>query len=114
MSNFQFFFDPGKLTAAVADIGLSLNVEKSFCLHLAADPYRKKAVFSTELCTIEGKTLRTLGAEDQFKYLGVSFSPSGLCAIPHGRLFHEALQEISDAPLKSHQRLDVLRDFLIP
>lgn len=103
-----------KLSAAISDIGLSLNASKSFCLHIVTDPYLRKAVFSKELCSVNGNVLRTLEAEDEFKYLGVHFSPSGLKSTPHAQLFDDALREISSAPLKSHQRLEVLRTFLIP
>ena len=102
------------MSSAIADIGLSLNTEKSFCIHVKADPSIKKAVISNEECFFNGRSIRTLSADDEFRYLGVRFSPSGLKPTPHGQIFDDALNQITAAPLKSHQRLEILRTFLIP
>ena len=87
---------------------------QNLCIHLAVDSHCKKSVLSNVSSKVNGTPLRSLKTDDQFSYLGVRFSPFGLVPSPHSRLFHDALKEIAASPLKSHQRLEVLRTFLIP
>lgn len=94
--------------------GLLFNADK--CLTLSIVPSGRdkkyKVLTSPQFNLGTGSLLKQIGPTDQWRYLGVNFSPVGVKK-PGGILTVE-LNRISSAPLKPQQKLKILRSYLIP
>ncbi|CAD6238435.1 GSCOCG00012534001-RA-CDS, partial [Cotesia congregata] len=99
----------------LSECGLAVNASKCATMALKSVPKEKKTVIDanqTFLC--RGQRIPALKRSDEWKYLGVPFSPTGkLCCDPCGKL-NENLKILKAAPLKPQQRLFVLRTTVIP
>lgn len=101
--------------AYLTQCGLKINATKSFSVAVKNVPHLKKSV-------IDGKTkftcldrpLPSLKREDEWKYLGVPFTPEGRTKIQPEVQLKEALEKLSKAPLKPQQRLFALRVMVLP
>nr|pir reverse transcriptase-like protein - silkworm [Bombyx mori]AAB59214.1 reverse transcriptase-like protein [Bombyx mori]8GH6_A Chain A, Reverse transcriptase-like protein [Bombyx mori] len=94
-------------------MGLRLNCRKSAVLSMIPDGHRKKHHYLTERTfNIGGKPLRQVSCVERWRYLGVDFEASGCVTLEHS--ISSALNNISRAPLKPQQRLEILRAHLIP
>lgn len=75
----QHIFD--EIVPTLSATGLEINVEKSFALHWIKDGKRKRLLFDRNLAVIIiNRPIRTIEV-DEFKYLGVKFSPSSKLSI---------------------------------
>jgi hypothetical protein len=94
--------------------GLQLNPKKSVALSIvpAGKSKQFKVVTEPTFKVRSGQYLRQLKVNEEWRYLGINFSPTGVKKAG-GRLTEE-LARISKAPLKPQQKLKILRCFLIP
>ena len=91
--------------------GLSLNSMKSFYVNIRADRHLKSTVLDTSSFL---PNIRSLGPCDSFKYLGLQFNWKGKLPTTAPSELINMLDNLSRAPLKPHQRMHLLRFFLIP
>lgn len=64
--------------------------------------------------TYAGASISPIGPDDSVRYLGLRFNWKGQVIPKHTGLLENMLQELTQAPLKSHQRLRLLRFYLMP
>lgn len=95
--------------------GLDINCQKSFSVSYAPDGKRKISKIDVgHNFKIGDKTIPAVKAEDKWKYLGLTFSPSGLVPADIVPALKKLLQRATSAPLKPQQRLVLLRHYLLP
>ena len=103
------------LVGRFASAGLQLNPAKSRVLRIAGNRHiQKTACDSSRFIFNSDSTIEALGPEDSLRILGVPMCWNGLQKINHLSLLKRCLDEVSAAPLKPQQRLEVLRVFLFP
>ena len=101
-------------TEILTPTGLIPNPAKCSSLTLRADGKRKRVlVDANQTFKIAGKEIPTLGPTNPIKYLGVHISAGGIAATAPQKL-HEGLENISKAPLKPQQRMQILKRNLLP
>lgn len=94
-------------------VGLYVNRSKSSVLSMVPDGHRKKHHYPTEnLFSVGRKKLRQVTCVERWRYLGVDFDSSGSATFEQEVC--KALDNISRAPLKPQQRLELVRGHLIP
>ncbi|KAJ8876489.1 hypothetical protein PR048_020934 [Dryococelus australis] len=94
-------------------MGLMLSVEKFHSLALVAvGKTRKMKVLDEPTLRVGNAFLPPLGITDCWRYLGISFTSRGVKAFR--KELEEPLRRISEAPLKPHQMMEILRNFLMP
>ena len=94
-------------------LGLYVNRSKSSVLSMVPDGHRKKHHFLTEnTFSVGKKKLRQVSCVERWRYLGVDFDSSGSATLEHE--VSKALNNISKAPLKPQQRLEIVRGHLVP
>lgn len=95
--------------------GLLVNASKCFTVALRTVPKEKKTVIDArERFRCLGRLIPALKRSDDWKYLGVPFTPEGrLMCNPLDRLKTE-IEHLRAAPLKPQQRLFALRTMVIP
>lgn len=95
--------------------GLKVNASKCFTVALKTVPKEKKTVVDArEAFRCLGQPIPALKRSDEWKYLGVPFTPEGrLMVNPLSRLSIET-EQLRAAPLKPQQRLFALRTVVIP
>lgn len=95
--------------------GMSINAAKSLTISVRANPHLKKTavdVSSVFLC--QGQRLPSLRRTDEWRYLGVRFTPEGRTKCRPTEILSPLLGSLSRAPLKPQQRLYALRTVVIP
>lgn len=93
---------------------LDLNVDKCAALTASTVPSKKKLfIRTTPAFHIDRKPVRQLGPGDFFKYLGHKYSEMGLLA-PTVDLFKTQLTRVRAAPLKPHQKVVIVKRYLLP
>ncbi|GBN58383.1 Retrovirus-related Pol polyprotein from type-2 retrotransposable element R2DM [Araneus ventricosus] len=94
---------------------LFVNCSKSFTISILADSKNKKTkVDSATPFYINNEPLKSLKANDSFKYLGVNFSVKGLLAENCCPTLQDYLSKLKSAPLKPQQRIWILKNTLLP
>lgn len=94
-------------------MGLKLNHTKCSVLSMVPDGKRKKVHYLSDRTFKIGKRwLKQVSCVERWRYLGVDFVSSGSVTIEHN--IKSALNNITKAPLKPQQRLELVRDHLIP
>lgn len=94
-------------------IGLCLNQGKSFTLSMVPSGKDKKVkVETTRQFKLSDGLLRPKGIDDAWKYLGLDFEGKQI-ELFDGKL-PVGLERVSAAPLKPQQRLELLREHLVP
>ncbi|CAH2083782.1 unnamed protein product [Euphydryas editha] len=94
-------------------LGLRVNSGKSSVLSMVPDGKRKKHHYLTgRVYSVSGSKLRQVSCVERWRYLGVDFESSGTSMIE--LQMREALDNITKAPLKPQQRLEIVRGHLIP
>lgn len=102
------------LSEALSSAGMKLNAKRSIGLTIAKDGKRKCMALLPTTYKCEGGNINPLGPEDSVRYLGLQFNWKG-CIIPkHTGKLDSLLQELSRAPLKPQQRMQLLKIFLVP
>ncbi|KAL7053992.1 hypothetical protein AAHC03_026631 [Spirometra sp. Aus1] len=102
------------LAAGLSHAGMVLNPAKCLTFYVQALGKAKSSCLSPCTVGIGGEPLRVLGPTESFTYLGVPFSYRGKQPIRHRPLLHGMLTEISQAPLKPHQRITLLKRHCVP
>lgn len=94
-------------------MGLKLNHTKCSVLSMVPDGKRKKVHYLSDRTFKIGKRwLKQVSCVERWRYLGVDFVSSGSVTVEHN--IKEALNNITKAPLKPQQRLELVRVHLIP
>lgn len=106
-----------KLEAAeieLAQAGMVINARKTKSIVIHGDRKHKATAVSTEPIRFAEEVITPLGPTDTVNYLGVSFTSKGKCLANHRQQLLRLLDEVTHAPLKPHQRMDLLRYYLLP
>ncbi|CAL7932961.1 unnamed protein product [Xylocopa violacea] len=99
----------------LAQCGLFINASKSFTVALRNVPHVKKSVVDGKTqFKCRGHKLPSLRREDEWKYLGVPFTPEGRSMTQPEVKLKEAIDKLTRAPLKPQQRLFALRIIVLP
>lgn len=95
--------------------GMTINSAKSLTLSIISSPHLKKTAVDAEaLFTCDGQRLQPLKRSDEWKYLGVYFTPEGRSRCRPVTMIRPLLEALTRAPLKPQQRLFALRTVVIP
>ena len=104
-----------KATGYLAQCGLVINTGKSFTVAIRNVPHVKKSVVDHKTkFTCCGNVLPSMQREDEWRYLGVPFSPEGRVLVKPEVELKEALLKLTRAPLKPQQRLFGVRVMVLP
>lgn len=102
----------GKLTGleeALLRRGMGIKIKKSASLTIAKDGKRKCLVLvPRDLLTADG-VIAPMGVASVQKYLGLNLTWKGKVNLKHMGRLDEMLKEVSAAPLKPFQRLEIMR-----
>ena len=94
--------------------GLEINTNKSFTIsHLFNRKEGKGFINTVPEFNVGDRQLPAKGMSDRWRYLGVDFDSNGRVDSTKDILLN-LLNRLTIAPLKPHQRLIFLKDFLIP
>lgn len=94
-------------------MGLKLNHAKSSVLSMVPDGKHKKVHYlSTRTFKVGKRWLKQVSCVERWRYLGIDFQSTGSATIEQD--ISQALTNIRRAPLKPQQRLEILRDHLVP
>ncbi len=94
--------------------GMALNIRKSASLTILKDGRRKHLLLAPSTYESRDGTIPAMGVADTQRYLGVHFTWKGRMTPKQTKEVERMLKEITSAPLKPYQRLELVRDFLIP
>ncbi|KAK2574877.1 hypothetical protein KPH14_013020 [Odynerus spinipes] len=93
---------------------MHINGAKSVTCSIKGQPKQKNTVVEKRIFFVNGRAIPALDRSQQWKYLGVNFSPNGKCKfLPNTDLLPK-LERLSKAPLKPQQRLHALRTVVVP
>ncbi|CAL7932985.1 unnamed protein product, partial [Xylocopa violacea] len=99
----------------LAQCGLRINAAKSFTVAIKNIPHVKKTIVDgKQKFRCAGQELPSLKREDEWKYLGVPFTPEGRSLGQEIVQLRSALAKLTKAPLKPQQRLFALRVMVLP
>ncbi|CAL7932866.1 unnamed protein product [Xylocopa violacea] len=102
-------------TDYLAQCGLVINTGKSFTVAIRNVPHIKKSVVDSKVrFQCAGALLPAMRREDEWKYLGVPFTPEGRVTCNPEQQLQEAIAILSKAALKPQQRLFALRVMVLP
>lgn len=94
-------------------MGLALNQSKCSALSMVPDGHNKKIHYLTvKSFKIGGRYIKQVSCVERWRYLRVDFQASGCVTLE--RSVQQALENITKAPLKPQQRLELVRGHLIP
>lgn len=94
---------------------LRINVTKCMTVAIRNVPREKKSIVDREtVFTCQGRMLPALKRTDEWRYLGIPFTPEGRAAVKTTLKLQEAVTKLSKAALKPQQRLFALRTTVIP
>ena len=94
--------------------GLRANPGKCCKLSLGVDKKAQKWFVSTSITlSVDGVSVPSIGPEDAYKYLGILVGPDGKRQ-SYGSILEDGISNLTRAPLKPHQRLELLVNHLIP
>lgn len=95
--------------------GLLVNADKCFTVALRNVPKQKKSVVDPLVkFRCGGRMLPALSRTEQWRYLGVMFSPEGRVAGQPVQALKLAVEQLTKAPLKPQQRMYGLRVVVLP
>ena len=91
--------------------GLEINPKKCKCVHLKINRKVKTYYIATKI-VVDGVMIPNLNADENYKYLGISITPDGirLCK----KTYTRELKFIERCKLKTHQKMEVLHQHLLP
>eukprot|EP00061_Rhincodon_typus_P007347 g28956.t1 len=89
----------GKLTASLNAAGMKINPTKSRTLSVVGSKKLKKVAIREMKICMDGSDIPSMGPTNQVKYLGVLLNWKGRAPMPHKKILHEMIQEVSHAPL---------------
>ncbi len=102
------------LCKVLSKAGMALNIKKSATLTILKDGRRKHLLLAPSTYESKDGTIQAMGVADSQRYLGVYFTWKGRTTPKQTKEVERMLMEITSAPLKPYQRLEVVRDFLVP
>jgi hypothetical protein len=103
----------GRFGSHLASNGLAFNLAKCGVVSLVPSGRQKRIKMLTDpTIQYQGTYIPQVGVLDMWKYLGVSFE--GVKACLGGKSIIDDIEKVSRAPLKPQQRLEILREFVIP
>jgi hypothetical protein len=95
------------------DAGLELNHSKCAALIIKVDTHKKKYYFGSDTIKIHDDIVPTMSALSKYKYLGIGIS--GKTQLETTKVDMERmLKEVDKAPLKPHQRVKILKRYMLP
>ena len=93
---------------------MKINADKCFSLRLSTTKKdRAPLIIKEPSYKIDGNWVNATGYDDFFKYLGIKFNPHGKMK-PNIKQLEAMLQRVGKSPLKPFQKLDLLRNNIIP
>lgn len=102
-------------TDFLADCGLAVNSAKSFTISIRNIPKKKKSVIDGNTkFIVKDKEIPALKREDEFRYLGIPYTPEGCLITKPDEKYKKILYNLTRAPLKPQQRLFALRVIVLP
>ncbi|GLV46632.1 hypothetical protein CBL_20907, partial [Carabus blaptoides fortunei] len=102
-------------TTSLEGMGLKVNPAKCHTVAITNIPKEKKTAIDTKTRFRSGQSiLPAVARNDEWKYLGIPFSPEGRGVFPALRTITEKCQKIDKAPLKPQQRMFALRNYILP
>ncbi|CAK9796554.1 Retrovirus-related Pol polyprotein from type-2 retrotransposable element R2DM [Anthophora plagiata] len=102
-------------TGYLAQCGLAINSQKSFTVAMRNVPHKKKSVIDGKTTfSCQGGSLPAMRREDEWKYLGVPFTPEGRTTVSPEKELQLNIEKLTKAPLKPQQRLFALRVIVLP
>ncbi|KAL7975812.1 hypothetical protein Chor_008348 [Crotalus horridus] len=102
------------LSEALRKAGMSLNARKSRGLTVTKVSKRKQMVLTPTTYECEGETIKPMGTDDSVRYLGLHFNWKGRIVPKHTGKLDSLLKELTKAPLKPYQRLQLLKFHAVP
>lgn len=95
--------------------GLKVNAAKCMTVALRNVPHEKKTVVDRDTVFMCGnRVLPSLRRTDDWKYLGVPFTPEGRAKVKVTQKLSDSIDKLTKAPLKPQQRMFALRTLVIP
>ncbi|CAL7932999.1 unnamed protein product [Xylocopa violacea] len=102
-------------TDYLAQCGLAINTGKSFTVAIRNVPHIKKSVVDNKgSFRCSGALLPAMRREDEWKYLGVPFTPEGRVTCNPEQQLQKAMAKLSRTTLKPQQILFALRVMVLP
>ncbi|GBM85502.1 Retrovirus-related Pol polyprotein from type-2 retrotransposable element R2DM [Araneus ventricosus] len=103
-------------TNFLSKCNLHINYSKSFTIAIFTDSKNKKTkIYNCLSFKVSNSPIISLKVNESFKYLGVSFSAKGLLAADCSSTLNNYLFKLKSAPpLKSQQRLWILKNTFLP
>ncbi|KAG8177078.1 hypothetical protein JTE90_015730 [Oedothorax gibbosus] len=101
-----------KIQPVLEATGLKINTKKSITFQWLKDGKKKMIFDHRPFIRVRGQPLQALRITDQFKYLGIFFTPRG--KTPAKTDLREKLMTLQGAPLKPQQKLFLLVHHLLP
>ncbi len=92
---------------------MALNIKKSTTMTILKDGRKKTLALAPHMYTTKDGQVPFMGITDNQRYLGVQFIWKGRVTPKQTREVERMLQEITSAPLKPYQRMEVVREFMV-
>ncbi|TPP65150.1 hypothetical protein FGIG_06153 [Fasciola gigantica] len=104
----------GALYTSLAAAGMCIDGAKSIGLTMRKDGKNKRMILWPTAYEVNGVRVQPLGVDQQVKYLGLQFTWKGRVQPRSAGKLELMLLNITKAPLKPHQCLDILARFALP
>ncbi|GAA54168.1 retrovirus-related Pol polyprotein from type-1 retrotransposable element R2 [Clonorchis sinensis] len=101
-----------KLKAAAVELGragMNVNARKSRAMVICGDRTHRATAVSVEPFCFAEELITPLGPTDTVTYLGIPFTFKGKGVFNHQQHLLKLLDEVTRAPLKPHQRMEITR-----
>ncbi|VDQ03110.1 unnamed protein product [Trichobilharzia regenti] len=102
------------IAASLELAGLSINVNKSRTINIVAERQRKIMSLSPTIFNINCQSIPAISPTEEFTYLGVPFNYKDRRCLDHVGVLNGYLDNRKRPPLKPHQRIEILKNNLIP
>ncbi len=104
------------LCKGLQQAGMSLNIKKkkSATLTILKDGRRKHLVLAPSTYKTRDVTISAMSIVDIQRYLGIHFTWKGRTTPKQTKEVERMLHEITSVPLKPYQRVELIRDFMVP
>lgn len=102
------------LGSGFKNAGLKINGKKSAAMTVVRDGRSKAMILTNHSYCVEGDNITPMGVNCVQRYLGLNFNWRGRISPKHPAELRIMLEELKAAPLKPHQRLTILKIYLVP
>ena len=103
-----------KLSECLGESGMRLNASKSRVMQIEKLGKEKAMVLLQDPIRVQGQTIRPLTVDEEVRYLGLNFTWKGRSRVKTTSVLSDYLENVTRAPLKPQQRMEILRFHLIP